>query len=537
VVVILWAAPVVLHAAYLAAALSTASGTREVVGRLAQVSLAGSTVLPAVCAVLAALSYRSMRDDASRQRTRWVLIPFYGAVAAFVGIWTVPNALGLPVPPENLVPVLFLPWALAIGAAVLRYRWFDIELIVRRSLLYGGLTAAVLAIFLATTFVLSLIVGPRPGLAALIASGLVALSAQPMRRWVQRRVGRLVYGDRDDPYEVMAKLGTIDAAAAPRQVLQEVVETLAQTLRLRYTAIHLGEVEASCGISLGNPATWELTQASEVIGRLVLEMSPGREPIGHADQRLLDTLMRQVSSTASAVLIGTRLQTSREQLVLAREEERRRLHHRLHDGLGPTLAGNAMQMEIARVQALTDPVAAAATLHDLIERLRDLGGETHALINDQRPSALDEHGLGGAIRDRFAGRVAVLISETGNLVDLPAAVEVAAYWIAVEAVHNAVRHGGARECRVRLIRDDDLTVEVTDDGRGLPAAPRPGGGFLSMRGRAEEIGGSWSVGAAPGGGTRVQVVLPIVDESQSQPPLGPASGTQVPSGPPTAGPR
>ncbi|GAA3346975.1 hypothetical protein GCM10020358_60000 [Amorphoplanes nipponensis] len=530
-----YAAPLLLHAAYLTVALPTAAGAAEAVGRLAQVSLAGSTLLPVVGAGLTVLAYRSM-PPASRRRTRRVLIPFYGAVAAFVAVWTIPNALGLPVPPERLVPVLFLPWALAIGAAVLRYRWFDIELIVRRSLLYGGLTASVLAIFLTTTWALSSLVGPRPGLAALVASGVVALTAQPLRRFIHRQAGRLVYGDRDDPYEVLARLGTIDAAAAPHRVLQQVVETLARTLRLRYAAIHLGEVEASSGHPLGNATTLELTHGPEVLGRLVLEREPGREPVGRADQQLLDTLMRQVSSTASAVLLSARLQASREQLVLAREEERRRLHHRLHDGLGPALAAHAMQMEIARAQARADPTAADATLRTLISRLRDLGAEARALVDDQRPTALDELGLAEAVRARAPGHLDVTTTVTGDLAGLPPAVEVAAYWIAVEAVHNAARHGGARHCHVRLTRDRRLTVEVTDDGSGLPERLRPGGGFLSMRERAEELGGRWTVGRRPGGGARVLVVLPTDPGPDSHPRLGPGAGTQVPSPGPAPGP-
>lgn len=526
----LYAAPLAAHAAYLAVALPTANGTSEALGRLAQISLSPSTVLPMAAVVMTVLSYRSMRDEGSRRRTRWVLIPFYGAVAGFVGLWSVPNALGLEVPPENLIPVLFLPWVLAIGAAVLRYRWFDVELIVRRSLLYGGLTACVLAIFLGTTWALSLFAGPRPGLAALMASGLVALSAQPLRRWLQRYVGRLVYGERDDPYEVMARLGRIDAAADPQRVLQRIVETLAQTLRLRHAAIRLGTIEASCGHPLGRPMTWELTHGQEVLGRLVLEAASGREPFGRADQQLLDTLMRQISSTASAALLGTRLQHSREQLVLAREEERRRLHHRLHDGLGPTLAAHALQMEVARAQMRSDPHAAAATMTNLIANIEEVSDDVHRLVNDQRPYALDERGLAGALRNRFGDRLTVLVTESGDLGSLPAAVEVAAFWIAMEALHNAAHHGRASSAHVRLVRDRDLTIEVTDDGRGLPAEFRPGGGFLSMRDRAEELGGHWTVCPAPGGGTRVHVVLPLDHGTESRSGLAPPTGTEVPSG-------
>jgi two-component system, NarL family, sensor kinase len=527
-IVLLYCLPFAMHAGYLAVTLPTASGRAEAVGLATQISFLSSSVLPAVGVVLTLLTYRSMRDEPSRRRTRWVLIPYYIAVCGFVGLWTVPNALGLPVPPENWLPILFLPWALALSAVVLRYRWFDIELIIRRSLLYSALTVCVLAIFVGTTWLLSLVAGSGPG--TLLASGVVALSAQPLRRWLRRRVGRLVYGERDDPYEVLARLGGIDAAAHPQRVLQDIAETLAQTLRLRYAAIDLGTVQAHCGHPLGDAVTRELVHGPEVLGQLVLEVGSNREPFGRADEHLLDTLMRQVGGTASAVLIGARLQASREQLVLAREEERRRLHHRLHDGLGAALAANAYQMEAARVQLRRDPGAADATLRTLVARMAKLSEDVHRLVNDQRPSILDQSGLAAAIRDRTGHLTEVTVKQTGDLALLPAAVEVAAFWIAVEAVHNAARHGGAAACRVHLIRGADLVIEVADDGAGLPVPFRPGGGFLSMRERAEELGGRWSVGAAPGGGTQVLVTLPLDPIPESQTDMGPVAGTVVPSG-------
>lgn len=518
----LYALPLVLHAGYLAVALPAADGPTEQAGRLAQISLVPSTTLPPVCVLLTVLSYRSMRDANARRRARWVLVPFCAAVGAFLGVWTVPSVLGLPVPPENLIPVLFLPWSLMLGAVVLRYRWFDIELIVRRSLLYGALTLCVLAVFVATTWLLSAVLGPADdGLGTLLASMLVAVIAQPLLGRLRRRISRLVHGDRADPYEALDRLGRIDAAAHPQRVLREIAEALAQTLRLRYVEIDLGAVRASCGISLGGAEPHALMHGTETLGRLLLEAGAGREPFGPADEQLLATLLRQVGHAASALRLGARLQASREQLVLAREDERRRLHHGLHDGLGSALAANIMHLEVARVQLRTDPAAARATLDRLIGEVDRLRTGVREIIDDQRPAELDRYGLTGAVRHRIGDRIALRVVEEGDLTGLPAAVEVAAFNIVVEAVHNAVRHSGATACVARLTRSADLVIEVTDDGRGLPVPHHPGSGFLSMRERAEELGGRWSAGPGPGGGVRIRAVLPL-DRSQAD--LGPVPG-------------
>jgi signal transduction histidine kinase len=256
-----------------------------------------------------------------------------------------------------------------------------------------------------------------------------------------------------------------------------------------------------------------------VVGRLLLDVAPGREPFGPADQRLLDTLTRQVSGAASTVLLTAELQQSRERLITTREEERRRLHHRLHDGLGPSLAASTMQMEVAKQLLRRDPDQAEALLDELIGRTKELIGDVRRLVYNLRPPALDQLGLVGAIRER-AGFLAqpdgskqaalhVTVEGKGNLGGLPAAAEVAAFWITVEAVGNAVRHAQASICRIQLTRDGELTLEVRDDGRGLPDPVSPGGGLISMRERAEELGGSFEVKPNRDGGTVVHAHLPI----------------------------
>lgn len=522
-VVALYTLPLALHVVYLAVALPTANGPAEVAGRIAQVSWLPSSVLPVVTALVMAFRYRAIHDVESRQRLRWVLITLLGGALAFLSIWTIPNALGWPVPPTNLIMLLFLPPTLALGAAILRYRLFDIEIILRRSLLYGGLTMSAVAIYLAGAWVLSRVFVTRPTLTAVLASGLVGFIAPPLHAFLRQRVGRLVYGERDDPFEVLARLGRVDAAAAPQEVLQTVVDTLGHALRLPYVHIELRRAQSrfSLAASYGNDSDQSvelpLDLADDVRGRLVLAVGPGREPFGPADRRLLDTVTRHVSRAASMVLLTTELQLSREQIVLAREEERRRLHHRLHDGLGPDLAAGVMRMEAARELMSRDADAAAAHLDEQIVRTRSLIGDVRRLVYNLRPPALDQLGLADAIRERAnqllgpneASRMRIRVEHEGSLAELPAAVEVAAFWISVEATSNAVRHAEASLCRIRLVRGTALMVKIEDDGRGIPDRVQAGGGLISMRERAEELGGTCRIRRTRDHGTVVEAQLPI----------------------------
>jgi signal transduction histidine kinase len=218
------------------------------------------------------------------------------------------------------------------------------------------------------------------------------------------------------------------------------------------------------------------------------------------------------------VTANRELQVSRQRLVAAREEERRRLRRDLHDGLGPSLATLAMRLESATDLIRDDPDQAAALVARLSDQARDDIGEVRRLVEGLRPPALDQLGLVSALRHRAAehtegsGRVPVpwTVEADDALEPLSAAVEVAAYRIVVEAVTNVQRHSGAERCTVRLTRDaSHLAIEVADTGSGLAADRRPGVGLSSMRERAEELGGSFEVAAREEGGTLVRVRLPL----------------------------
>jgi signal transduction histidine kinase len=419
----------------------------------------------------------------------------------------------------------------AIGIAVLKYRLYDIDVIVNRTLVYGALTACVVGIYVLVVGYLGALFrsgGDLP--VSLVATGIVAVLFAPLRDRLQRAANRLMYGERDDPYAVLSRLGRrLETTLAPEATLRTVVEITAQALKLPYAAINLkrddGEfvTAAQYGEPADEPITLPLAYGSELVGQLILSpRSPG-EAFSPSDKRLLDDLARQAGVAVHAARLTADLQRSRERLVTAREEERRRLRRDLHDGLGPRLAAQTLKVGSARMLFAHDPAAADALLEGLETDMEAALSDIRRLVYDLRPPALDELGLAGAIRETAArydtNGLRTSVDAPERLPALPAAVEVAVYRIVGEALANVVRHANARSCAVRLSASDgELLVEVSDDGVGLSAggARAPGVGLYSMRERAEELGGSCRIESPPAGGTRVFARLPLEASSFGQ---------------------
>ena len=203
------------------------------------------------------------------------------------------------------------------------------------------------------------------------------------------------------------------------------------------------------------------------------------------------------------------LQRSRERIVSAREEERRRLRRDLHDGLGPVLTGAAMMIDAGRNLMRTDPATADQQLIEARAQVRGAIEDVRRLVYALRPPALDELGLVGAIREQAQrGPVEVTIKADGPLKELPAAVEVAAFRIISEAVNNAARHSSATACTIDINLNGRLEIDVSDNGKTTEAW-RPGVGIISMRERAAELGGTCESGPDPNGHGRVHAVIPV----------------------------
>lgn len=486
------------------------------------------TIAIAVLGLLAAVDMvrrfrRSTGDE--RQQFKWFAY-LTGWVPVLLLVW---NAL-LALDPdrvswiEAVFPFLLVSIPAAIGTSVLKYRLYDIDVVINRTLVYGALSACIVVCYALTVGALGAVFRAQGDLAiSLVATGVVGVLFQPLRERLQRGVNRLMYGERDDPYAVLARLGRrLEATLTPDTVLPTIVQMVKEALKLPYVAISLATDPASdppvvttAGTPVRETLRLPLVYQHEPVGALLLAPRAPGEPFSPADRRLLDDLARQAGVAVHAVRLTADLQLSRERLVTAREEERRRLRRDLHDGLGPALASMALQTEAARELSATNAARADGLLADLTEQLQAATADIRRLVYDLRPPALDELGLVRALRAQAArqelGRTRIEVRAPEALPPLPAAVEVAAYRIAQEALTNVLRHAAADRCLVTLNYDEQaalLTVEVTDDGRGLPPETRAGVGLTSMRERAEELSGSCTVEALPDGGTRVRAMLP-----------------------------
>ncbi len=505
-----------------------AAGTLDRVGRLDRAMFVfGITYL--VSTLIAAIaSYHALPDAALRQRVRWIALVtlVVGGVIAVVGpLWVV--ALGHPLIDRNLLSLFFLPIPFSFAVAILRYRLFDIHIIVNPTLVCGTLTAIVVTLYVLVVGALSVLAQAQGNLMiSLLAAGLVAVLFQPLRDRLQRGVNRLLYGERDDPYAIIARLGQrLEATLAPDAVLPTIVETIKDALKLPYVAIQLPSDDGSASVTAaGVPAAHTLAvplvYQHERVGQLLLAPRALSEPFRAADERLFADLAWQAGSAVHAVRLHTHalrlaadLQRSREQLVTAREEERRRIRRDLHDGLGPALASLTLQIDATHDELEVDVAAAAAMLVDLKADVQAAITDIRRLVYGLRPPALDELGLIGALRTQLAyysGPVLrVTLDAAVDLPPLPAAVEVAIYRIVLEALTNVVRHAEAQTCQIRLAVRDRLELEIRDDGRGLPEHYQPGVGMHAIHERAAELGGSCVVESGPGMGTRVRASLPV----------------------------
>jgi two-component system NarL family sensor kinase len=456
-------------------------------------------------------------DRVGRQQLKWLLAVLPVAIASLISTLVAPGSWSLAL---GAVAGILMP--VAIGLAVLRYRLYEIDILLNRAVLYGSLTAGVAGVYLAVVVVAHSLFGVQGrGLAVqVVATVLAAAALWPLHDRVQRRVDRLFYGDRGVPYEALARLGRrIEVAADPETALNSVVKTIADSLRLPYAALELRLSDgwspaATYGEAPPKVVAFPLTFQGETVGRLLVGTRSRGEQLGPDDERLLADLARQAGPATHAVALRRALDASRAGLVTAREEERRRLRRDLHDGLGPTLAGLTLGLDTARARSAGQP-----QLQELLGRLK---AETQRAVTDVRrivyglrPPTLDEFGLVGSLREEVgrlqyeAPSLTVALDAPGEgLADLPAAVEVACYRIVTEALTNITRHAHATRCSVRIQLDQDLDVEVRDDGVGLPEGWRAGVGIASMRERVTELGGDLVIEPAFPHGTRINARLP-----------------------------
>jgi len=489
-------------------------------------NVAGVILVFATLAAIASLVVRFRRSGTmQRQQVKWLAYAAGFLVVATLASAALYFALGEDNAATQIGSALtglgFFGITLAATVAILRYRLYDIDLIIHRTLVYGLLTASVLLLYVALVSLMGLLLETQTRFAgSLVATGVVAVLFQPLRERLQKGVSRLLFGQRDEPYAVLTQLGRrLQATLEPEGALQTIVDIVAQALKLPHAAISLAgdgrfRVVSSHGLPTGEPLTLPLVYQGETVGQLIVSPRGRNEEFQHSEKVLLQDIAQQAGVVVHTVGLTADLQRSRERLVTAREEERRRLRRELHDGLGPELAGLALKLSAARNLITSDPRYADMLLAELTGQFQETLAGIRRLAYELRPPALDDLGLVPAVRQsassQTVGGPRVVVEAPKPLPTLPAAVEVAAYRIATEALTNVARHASADNAVVRFDLTDALEVTIEDDGVGMPAMARAGVGITSMRERAAELGGRVEVESVPGGGTRVRARLPLV---------------------------
>jgi signal transduction histidine kinase len=497
---------------------------------IATIGWVGALVFLLLTAITLGYTFFTTRGMVERAQIRWAV---FGLIAAIITLATV-VLVGLGVLPSipgwlgaAIFSLGFIFAFAGFGIAILHYHLYDIDLVINRALVYASLTISVVGIYILIVGYLGMLFQSQGSLGiSLAATAVVAILFDYLRRWIQHLVNRLMYGERDDPYGVLAKLGQrLEAAIEPAAALSIAVETVSHALKLPYVAIALKQedswkVVAERGVVQSEAARFPLVYAGKSFGDLVAGSRAPGEPLSGGDERLLSDLARQVGVSAHATLLGRELERARLRIVTAREEARRQLGSDLHDGVGHQLAGLARQAERAKDMIVQDPAAAQELIGKISAQLNGAISQVRQLAHQLYPPELELLGLVGAFRERIQANADANLTIRADLPEklpsLPTAIESVAYYIALEALTNVTKHAGATSCELRLALATDeaglnppaLALEIFDNGRGLAADDPTGLGLLSMQARAAEVGGLCTIEANPGGGTRVSVRLP-----------------------------
>ncbi len=467
-------------------------------------------IAPSALIALGVLLVKWRRSGgADRLALRWVVsiqvagtivvVPLiaFASPAVAVGAAQVASAMGI----------------LVLVTAIRRQHLLGVERVFERALRFVVLAALLTMVYAGVIAALSELVG---GAARPVAAAVVTLLVLPLRDRVAAGVARFVYGDRANAGEIVRGVAQQAATAlAPRELVERFLADLLLGTGAGSAAVHLdglGTV-ASAGTPTGGhrgTVAIPLQHRGRNTGRLDVTAGPGEVCLDPAAERVVHELVPHIAMVADACRADIELRQARAHLIQAREEERRRLRHDLHDGLGPILTGVAFSADAAANLVTTNPLEAAELIAASRRNVTTALDEIRRIVEDLRPPALDELGLAGAIRQHAQRlpQLDVTVSDSLPQQRLPAAVEVAAYRIATEALTNVARHSDACEAAVDVTVNGRLAVTITDNGRRTDPW-QPGVGLTSMCARARELGGELLAGPDPAGGGQVIASLPV----------------------------
>ena len=527
-------------------------GVQSLAGLTGALTSAPTTVIQYALEVMAIVSVFLRLRGADAERRHQILWFASGAVIEIVFL-IVNNFLPNPSNPTpgvialyevvTLVGTLAIPVAIAV--AMLRYRLYDIDLVINRAVVYGALAAFITAVYVGIAVGFGTLAGsggkPNLGL-SILATAIVAIGFQPLRQRLQRIANRLVYGNRATPYEVLSQFSS---QVAGSYAADEVLPRMARVLE-EGTGSERSTVWLRSGGALHSAATWpvadtkelqlaipmangalptlpdttrvvEVRHQGELLGALSVEKRRG-EALTPVEEKLLDDLAHQaglvlknVGLTADLQRRVEELRSSRQRLVSAQDAERRRLERNLHDGAQQHLVALKVKLGLAEMLAVKDPAKARLTLQQLqsdadeaLQTLRDLA---HGIY----PPLLAEKGLRTALESHARKATLPVTVEGGDVGRYPQEVEATLYFCVLEALQNVQKYAKATRAVVRLREDGDVLVaEVDDDGAGFDLQTvRRGAGLTNMHDRLDAISGSLEITSEPSHGTTVRAAVPI----------------------------
>jgi signal transduction histidine kinase len=494
--------------------------------------------LAVLCAVSLVFRFRRA-DRQQRQQIKWfglavAILVFYFVLDATFTALNLPRGFWID---TAGVVIAFGSLPVALGIAILRHRLFDIDVVINRTVLFGLLAAFITAIYVGIVIGIGSLVGGRGNLfLSIVATAVVAVAFQPIRARAGHFANRLVYGKRATPYEVLSTFSDhLGEAYSTEDILPRIARMIGEATGAERSAVWVrvgGELRPSATWPEGGeresvptegtalPALpddergFPVRHQGELLGALSVRTSR-REPLIETQERLLEDLAAQAGLVLRNVRLIEELRASRQRLVAAQDEERRRLERNIHDGAQQQLVALAVKIRLARTIADRDVEKAQSLLDELqaetqeaLENLRDLARGIY-------PPLLADKGLAAALEAQ-ARKVPFPVRVEPNGVGRHSAdAEATAYFCVLEALQNAAKYADASFAIVRLGRDDgNLVFSVTDDGRGFdPATTPPGSGLQNMADRLEALGGSLEVESRPGRGTTVGGRIPVSGSS------------------------
>ncbi|MGH2595680.1 MAG: sensor histidine kinase [Actinomycetota bacterium] len=493
---------------------------RNVIGVIGNV--AGAVVLFSAIASLVAVIMRFRRAEGEiRQQIKWLVFVGVGFFATFTVNVVIQSIIGSDNISEPLgtlmfvasVSVLVIGLPAAVAVAILKYHLYDLEVVVRKTVVF-----ALLAVFITVVYALIVGLGSQlfnSGALSFVAAAVLAVAFQPVRERARKIADRVVYGQRSTPYEVLSEFsGRVGEAYATEDVLGRMAQVLAAGTGAESATVWLrssGEMRPAANIPLEVPPSSELPvdaievrHQGEVLGALSVRM-PASDPMDPTRHKLVEDLASQAGPVLRNVQLIEELRASRQRLVAAQDEERRKIERDIHDGAQQQLVALAVQLKLARTM-LDRNVAKAGQLLDglqttateALEDLRDLARGIY-------PPLLADKGLPAALESQSRKAAVPTTLHAEEIGRYPQETEAAVYFCVLEALNNVAKYAEATLAVVEIAQiDGHLTFSVLDDGRGFDASTASyGTGLQGMADRLDAIGGRLSVTSSPGSGTTV----------------------------------